>query len=191
MRIFLAIEIPLDIKGKLVEVQEKLEPRIPDVRWEKAEKMHITLVFLGEVSEERIKDLEDTVREGLKGIKGLKVELSEVAVFPNEKRPRVVLVDIGKGREEIERLQGKLEEKLSAAGFNFKPGKRPHVTLGRFKKGVKDIGPEVDAAHHFRVKFEVRKIVIVESKLHPKGAIHTPIVRISLGERGKRGELGA
>lgn len=198
MRIFLAIEIPQDIKEKLVEVQEELRPLIPGVRWEKGEKLHLTLVFLGKVEEERVEELKEVVREGIKGVKGFNVELSGLRFFPNEKRPRVVLLEVGEGVGEFRRLQKGLTGALSEAVFEFaRPGK-PHVTLGRFKQqhpptlrvGKLEPQPKM-ALLTLRVgksfKFKVKEVVMVESKLHPAGAIHTPIARVPLGEREEQG----
>jgi 2'-5' RNA ligase len=196
VRIFLAIEIPQDVKEKLVKIQEKLKQRMPGVRWEKAEKLHITLVFLGEVDENRLGELEKVVEKSIKGMKarldfaersdarrGINVGFSGVGVFPNAKRPRVVLLEIDEGREEIERLQKKLAGALSEAGFSFARPSKPHVTLGRFRRGT-DATRRVGVDSTLWVEnFRAKEIAIVESRLHPKGAIHTPIARIPL-EKG-------
>jgi len=182
MRIFLAIKIPDRIKKNLVKIQEDLEPRIPGVRWESPEKLHLTLVFLGRVSEERIVELEKTVRKGIKGTNGVNVGLSGVGVFPRS-RPRVVLVEIGEGREEIEGLQKSLAEALSEANFSFAKLSKPHVTLGRFRRRA-DATRRVNQDSTLRVgSFGVEEVVIMESQLHPAGAVHTPIARIPLREK--------
>ncbi len=179
MRVFLAIEIPQDIKEELVEVQEKLKPQISGVRWEKPEKLHLTLIFLGKVEKERVGELEVALREaqGKLRLEPFKIGLSGVRIFPSEKRPRVVLIDVAEGARQVAELQKRLAERLSKAGFEFARLKKPHVTLGRFTR---------QNCQFRRVKagdvgeFEVKEVVIVESKLHPAGAIHTPIARIPL-----------
>ncbi len=185
MRVFLAIEIPQDIKEELVEVQEKLKPQISGVRWEKPEKLHLTLIFLGKVEEERIAELEVALREaqGKLRLEPFKIGLSGVRVFPSEKRPRVVLIDVAEGARQVAELQKRLAERLSEAGFEFARLKKPHVTLGRFKRGANstlrvenDFKPYGWASLTLRVE----QTSIVESKLHPAGAIHTPIARIPL-----------
>lgn len=189
MRIFLAIEIPENIKKKLAEAQEKLRSEVPCVRWEKPEKLHITLVFLGEVVGERAGELEEAARKGIKGVRGFKVGFSEVDIFPKGKRPRVVLLEIGEGREEVERLQKRLAEALAREGFEFAKLSKPHITLGRFKqqryptRRVDKAQPRLGNGNSTRRvgrSFRVKEVVIVESKLHPTGAIHTPIGRINL-----------
>ncbi|MBI4101693.1 MAG: RNA 2',3'-cyclic phosphodiesterase, partial [Candidatus Nealsonbacteria bacterium] len=48
-RIFLAINLPENVKKKLADFKSKW-PDLP-CRWTKAENLHITLVFLGSVSD--------------------------------------------------------------------------------------------------------------------------------------------
>lgn len=143
MRVFLTIEVPRDIKEELSTIQERLRSEITGVRWERPEKLHITLVFLGTVEEGRILELEKAVRKGVnpaphrvrgKRVKGFEVGFSEVGVFPKSGRPRVVLVEVGEGREEIEKLQKSLVEALAGEGFDFARLSKPHVTLGRFTR---------------------------------------------------------
>ena len=54
-RIFIAINLPENIKQKLNLYQERLE-EIP-AKWTKKENLHITLVFLGNVAEAEIPEI--------------------------------------------------------------------------------------------------------------------------------------
>jgi len=184
MRIFLAIEIPERIKKDLVRIQKELKPQLPGVRWEKAEKFHITLVFLGRVPGERVEELKAVVQEALLSARQgpFKIGFSKVGFFP-KKRPRVVLLEVGEGREEIEKLQGKLANSLSEAGFSFARLSKPHVTLGRLKNGGVQ-GLSLDTV--FVGGFWVGEIAIVESKLHPAGSIYTTLFRVSLVHKNLR-----
>ena len=49
MRLFIAIEIPDEIKKEMVKVQEQLRKANIDASWPRAEGMHLTLKYLGEV----------------------------------------------------------------------------------------------------------------------------------------------
>ena len=149
MRVFIAIEIPGNVKDKLVEVQERLRPQLPEVRWEKREKLHITLVFLGDVKEGRKSEVETrliaSVQKGVgrwaqgRQVRGkpFKLHLKGLGVFPNERRPRVVWVGTeekfphprrvaGEATKLIKLKVGKLEglveslkKSLEDAGFGF------------------------------------------------------------------------
>ena len=66
MRLFIAIELPDDIKECLSAIQKKMigqlshEDKIMPV---KKERMHLTLKFLGEVQPNNIKEIKDTLKE--------------------------------------------------------------------------------------------------------------------------------
>ena len=57
IRIFIAIELNSGIQSKLMTVQEVLKKSEADVKWVKPENIHLTLKFLGHISESRLKDI--------------------------------------------------------------------------------------------------------------------------------------
>ena len=51
-RVFIAINLPGKIKKELAKIQSQW-PRLP-IRWTKSENLHITLIFLGNLSDEEV-----------------------------------------------------------------------------------------------------------------------------------------
>jgi len=186
MRVFLAIEIPKNVIEVLVEIQELLRARLPGVRWEKREKLHITLVFLEEVGEGRLSDLEEAVSAGLGGVGRFKLGLGGFGVFPSERRPRVVWIGLRGDVEALSRLQRQLVRALSEAGFSSDRKKfHAHVTIGRVKGHLEGMGERLGIGEMRGVEkaeFEVGSVTIMESQLRPTGSVYTPLVRIPLGK---------
>lgn len=190
MRIFLAIELPENVKDKLVEVQERLRPRLPGVRWEKREKLHVTLVFLGEVGEEGKNEVETrlitSVQEGVKSLKSVKkieLHLGNLGVFPNLRRPRVIWVGIEENLKvgRLVELVRSLKEGLRRAGFEF--DKKPfysHVTIGRIRRSVGSLPLEALCEAKSEVGFEVDSVSVIKSELRPTGSVYTRLARIPL-----------
>lgn len=181
MRAFLAIEIPENLKELLAKVQSELKSRIPDVRWEKPEKLHLTLVFLGEVSEERLPDLEEAVREVIKGVEPFRLSLSSLGFFPNVRRPRVIWIGVEGDVETLLQFEKQLEESLNKSDFNFDQKKfHPHLTLGRIKGYDSNLEnlPSIDLSE--TEEFEVSEVIIMKSAPHPTGSVYTPLSKISL-----------
>lgn len=206
MRIFLAIEIPENVKDRLVEVQKELASRLLGVRWEKREKLHITLVFLGEVGEEGkngvetqlIASVQKAVKAGLEGVRGFKLILGDLGVFPSLRRPRVIWVGVKEKsktknqRSKIEDLVEGLEKSLGRAGFEFdKKPFHPHITIGRVKHGS---GGAISLRERDwlggGLEFEVREVVIRKSELQPTGSVYTALLRIPLGSAADSPESG-
>src|SRR5688572_3378707 len=87
MRIFIAIDLPGDLRDALGEVQHVLRPLTDRTRWVAPDSIHITLKFLGEVPERRIDDIHAAL-EGLTW-KPFTVTVRGVGFFPGTRSPRV------------------------------------------------------------------------------------------------------
>ena len=56
IRAFIAIELPSAILGEVDKVEARLKPQVPPdtVRWVKADSIHLTLKFLGQVPSDQL-----------------------------------------------------------------------------------------------------------------------------------------
>jgi len=152
-RVFIAINLPEDIKKELVKYQAKW-PELP-IRWAKKENLHITLEFLGYISnEELLNTLKKTKEMAIKH-KPFSITLNKICYGPPNKPPRMVWV-VGKKIQELNIF--------------------PHITLGRIKSWeFKQIEPEerpkVD--EEINLSFEVNSIEVMESVLKRGGPEYT------------------
>jgi 2'-5' RNA ligase len=60
-RLFVALKIPDDIKKKIFEFRNEILPGWGKYRWEKEEKIHLTLKFIGEVDENKIEKISQSL----------------------------------------------------------------------------------------------------------------------------------
>src|SRR3989338_4861215 len=90
MRLFVAIELPEELRDYYSKIQDKIGADLANINWVKKENIHITLKFLGEVREERIAK----VKKILANIKFEPFSLAtkEIGVFPSESYIRVVWI---------------------------------------------------------------------------------------------------
>ncbi|MBN1823794.1 MAG: RNA 2',3'-cyclic phosphodiesterase [Endomicrobiales bacterium] len=148
MRLFIAINLPDEMKEALSDVQERLKVLPVDVSWVKKENFHITLKFLGEVGESEIPGIEGVLGRVCARSRAIRVVFSGLGVFPDRNPPRVVWAGISEGAEEIKKLASDIKEGLSTAGFQKeKRGFRAHLTLGRVRsaKNAGEIARRVNA----------------------------------------------
>ena len=124
MRLFITVEIPENLKVELASWSFSKK----GVSWVKAENMHITLKFLGEVDEKLVKNLIDRL-SNIK-FKAFNVKTNRAGFFPNESSPRVLWVDFVDG----ESLKS-LARAVSLALPEFKKDHpfKDHLTLARIK----------------------------------------------------------
>ncbi|MCP3676900.1 MAG: RNA 2',3'-cyclic phosphodiesterase [Deltaproteobacteria bacterium] len=185
MRIFIAVGLPLEIVGTIAEVEGKLKTTKGRIAWVKPENSHLTLRFLGEVEEGRIKDIHRAMLRAIVGIHTFSILLREVGVFPSINNPRVLWIGTD-GGEQLGTIYDRLEEELEGIGIEKERRRfHPHVTIGRVRhlagKGalldsIERLG-EVESG-----KVPVEKILLFRSDLQPSGAVHTILREARLGE---------
>jgi len=84
-RIFIAINLPEEIKKKLSEYQSKL-PDLP-IRWVKKDNLHITLVFLGYLNDEEILEVCKITEEAASQNSSFFINLKKICYGPPKKMP--------------------------------------------------------------------------------------------------------
>ena len=186
MRLFVAVNVDPSLRPPLVEIQGKLRATPAPVSWVKPENLHFTLKFLGEISETHVPALREAFRRSQVGIRSFALSLGGVGAFPPKGRPRVIWVGVEQGTEEMVGLRDRIDEILLPLGFpREKRPFQPHLTLGR----VKNVGRldalleglrSAEVGHVGRM--QVRCVELMQSQLHPGGAIYTSVEAVPLGE---------
>ena len=125
-RVFFAIDLSREIKINLLQEQEKifLSSGTPI----RAENFHITLSFLGNLSDKKIESILDNL--GNSSIRSFEASLTHLIYFSSSK---IIAIDVTKGRQNLSSLKNEIESKLLAfEHFNIeKKPYRPHVSLFR------------------------------------------------------------
>jgi 2'-5' RNA ligase len=183
MRAFIAIELPSDVKNQIARIQAELI-RIPaQVSWTKAENVHLTLKFLGEIENRQVQPATQAVRAGCKGVKKFKISLKGVGGFPNLRQPRVIWIGTQTGAEEIISLQAKIDTELDKAGFPREGKKfRPHFTIGRIRvpKSIEKLAQALGSAEFQSADIDILHLTVMKSQLSPGGSIYTALEKIEL-----------
>ncbi|GAN80518.1 RNA 2',3'-cyclic phosphodiesterase [Acidocella aminolytica] len=130
MRLFVALDLPWEVKEELSE----LSCNLPGARWVPEENFHLTLRFIGEANRLQAEEI-DHALNALRG-RGFFFSLSGLGWF--EKNGRINTLYAGVERNEaLARLQAKVETALHRVGLA--PERRrfiPHVTLARMEMPV-------------------------------------------------------
>ena len=92
IRTFIAVELPQDIKMKLDGLIASFRADSGGIRWVRAENLHITLRFLGDIDEAAVPGLAENIRSTTGGFGKFRLSLSGIGGFPNLRRPRVIWV---------------------------------------------------------------------------------------------------
>lgn len=125
MRLFIAIEIPKDLKDYVISLQDLIKTDLLRATYPRC--FHLTLLFLGDIDEDRVEDIKTKLRDIRFDL--LNLTFDNIGVFPNQNYIRVVWLGIKENE-----LLTKLAEDVSAV-LGHKHDKRfhPHITLARVK----------------------------------------------------------
>jgi len=166
-RIFIAINLPEDVKRKLSEYKEKW-PELP-VRWTKQDNIHITLVFLGYLTDEELLEICRITKEVASRHTSFNINLTKVCYGPPKKMPPRMVWAVEEKSEEFASLKDDLDKSLTILE---KRQFSPHITLGRIRKWEwqriePEERPEID--EEIDLSFSVDSIEIMESVLKRGG----------------------
>lgn len=181
MRIF--IGTPCPSLHSLKSLLQDLEKSEADLKVVDPENMHITFKFLGDVDEERVPRLLDTLRSTAFP-PPFEVPIEDVGAFPNWNKLNVIWAGLKDPDGLLQQVARTLEDATSEMGWARE--KRPfhaHVTLARRrgKKGKSDAKRILDATRGKRFgDLSVDKIVVFQSTLTPEGPVYEAAGRIEL-----------
>ncbi len=174
MRLFIAAPVPESVRKKLVEIKRDF-PEF-SAKWVEKKNLHITLVFVGEISEA---DKVDKISEILGKVNNepIKLRTDGIALFPDEHKARVLAVSLTGETEKIQTLAEDVERRLREAkiGFDEKP-LHPHITLARLKRvhprKRRSIRQKADSYKVKEETFVINEIALLESELTSSGPIY-------------------
>jgi len=173
-RIFIAINLPEDVKKRLLDYQRKWLT-LP-VHWTKKDNLHITLIFLGYLNDEDLLETIKIVHNVVEEHQSFFINLNQILYGPPNKTPRMVWVE-GEKSQELANLQRDLENALYTSPNKGISGGEiqsysPHITLGRIKEWeFKKIPLEEkeDINEEISLNFSVESIEVMESDLKRGG----------------------
>lgn len=187
-RIFVAVDISGEARRKVADYIETLRNEFSRVRvgWDKAEKLHLTLKFLGDTSEKQLNDLEKIVAEISSKLTNFKLQIADTGLFPNVKNPRVLWIDVKDDAKNLTKINSLLEAECEKIGFaKERRGFVPHLTVGRVREPsqARDLTQKHLQNKFAPCEFEVSEIVIYESKLQAHGSIYSKLKTFPLKDR--------
>lgn len=168
MRVFIAVDLPKEIKDEIYRIQKSINSKYATINWVSKKNLHLSLKFLGEY------DNLNLLKEKISNItfNKFKVKLSKFDVFPDYFNIRIMLIGL-EPKDKVIELQKKLDQELINI-FNREQKFSPHLTIGRVKV-IKNKKEFVDSLKNINVEdleFEINEFYLMESKLTKNGPIY-------------------
>ena len=175
MRVFVALDIPAEVRAAAAALVVKLRPACRNARWVRTEGAHITLKFIGEVPPEKSKAIEAALAPILTPAP-IEMNFRGVGFFPNDRHPRVFWAGIESGRELAE-LAAAVEASLEPLGITREQRAfSPHLTLARLEspRGLDALRAAIASAGPLEFgRTTAREFHLYQSILKPSGAEYT------------------
>lgn len=141
IRAFIAISIPPAVQNMVENIQDRFKQIRAPIRWVKPSNLHLTLKFLGNITEEQIEGAKKCLKEAGQGVNSFTLKTTETGCFPNLNYPKVLWLGFSDPDGQLHKLVENIELQLQKIGFQPESRKfTPHLTIGRIKssKGKKD-----------------------------------------------------
>jgi RNA 2',3'-cyclic 3'-phosphodiesterase len=172
VRLFVALDLPENVRKALGELTARLKSQFPRTRWVRPEGMHITIKFIGETDPGKL----DPIRAALETIHSsapVEMSLRGVGFFPNERHPRVAWCGV-EASPNLAQLAADASQALVPLGIPAESRSFvPHLTLARFSSpdGLEMLASAVSnfKSHEFGSE-RASEFHLFESILKPSGA---------------------
>ena len=188
IRVFLAVELSLDVRKKLSELQQQLKKILPPINWVRPESIHLTLKFLGYVEPLSISQLQSVLEPLGKKQDPFSIEVHGLGVFPHIKHPRIFWAGFTGNTHALHDLVFEIDVVLETLGFP--PEEKtyhPHLTLARIKRENVKVGSALiqtgalESDQHLGTVV-VDRFTLFQSDLDSSGARYTSLWTVPFSE---------
>ena len=194
MRLFVAVDVDDRTRGGVARAIDVLRTALEAaqssarVSWVAPDRLHLTLQFIGQVSEDTAAAIEARLGPRF-DLTAFEMRLGSIGAFPRGGRPQVIWLGIDRGADALAALHEAVERRLADVPFRRESRAfSPHLTLARFKHG----GTRVDVERISRVALRpaggctIDHVTLYQSRLSPRGPTYTPLRVTPLGAENTR-----
>jgi 2'-5' RNA ligase len=181
MRLFVALGLPPAVRENLAVLTCELRVIAPKEKWVRAENLHVTLKFIGEVPETKLAAVHSALA-GVRSEQHVTLGFRGLGFFPNEKHPRVFWAGI-QASPNLKTLAADIDKATEKLGIAREQRPfSPHLTLARFEPArlPENLRAAIqeNAARNLG-SLRANQFQLIESKLKPSGAEYTTLESFS------------
>src|SRR6266404_4720385 len=181
-RLFIAIELPSNVRRTLKDHIDHLRDAIPDARasWAREENLHLTLKFLGDMTLTSVERLSQATQRAASAVAPFEMIIGTSGAFPPNGQPRVLWIGIEDPAGELAVLHEVLEDQYVQAGFarENRPY-HPHLTIARLRQaqGARRLSQIHKEMGFDQESLAVTHLALIRSELLREGSRHTVVAR--------------
>lgn len=188
VRAFIGVEFTEDVKQNIMEMQRVIRNGSLRGRWKYISNFHLTLKFLGEVSEESAFSIYEKMKERLQDFQSFDLKGGSVGYFRGTDSLRVVYLGFESDAANLEGLFSIVEDCCSDCGVpkDFRKY-TPHITIAQdvvLHDDFRELKAKLGGIHKPTIKIE--EVSIIKSEQVDGKRIYTKVLSIPLKTAYKR-----
>ena len=198
-RTFIVLDLNKELQRFLGVIISQASQELPDLRWVEPAGIHLTLAFLGELSDDQLAEAVDATEEAAQKAIPFEYRLKGLGIFGSTHQPRVIWMgveDLPSGKIQgspLQQLHRVLTKELELRGFETeKRSFSPHLTLARIKQPLSpDEQQRLQRVLHSKLAgasssiYAVKHLCVMKSELYRTGAKYTCLRACSLSKSNR------
>jgi 2'-5' RNA ligase len=185
-RLFIAIELPAEIRHRIKQHIDRLRAACPDIRasWTREDNLHLTLKFFGDVAVNRVDSLSQALMHAAARTPPFDLLIKSCGIFPPRGKPNVLWIGIAPETEPAcLHLYESIEDECARAGFKRDERRfHPHLTIARLRHpaGARALANLHQETELEPIALKVSSVCLIRSELSSSGSRYTIVARHEL-----------
>ncbi|CAN5810110.1 hypothetical protein BH23CHL2_BH23CHL2_04900 [soil metagenome] len=188
-RLFVAVPVSRAVQEAIAELQNELAGHALPFRWVDPSLTHITLKFLGDTNPRQLRDIAGRLEWAAQRSEPMQLTTDSVGAFPSSRRPRVVWLGLDGDTLQLERLAEDVDEVAVELGYERERRRfRPHITMGRLRRGYDPSGDFELAARELDIRpqqLEIDRLQLYRSTLGLASPDYSVVDEWRLGQEAR------
>lgn len=186
MRFFIALEIPGENILQFQTIQNNLQKIIPQAKLTSADKLHLTLAFIGEQDPNLTADLKQVITGATQDVSIFEVTPAYIDGFPNVHHPNILWVGVKGDIDRILIIRERIKDSLASLKLPVDERRFiPHISIAKFNNPFKvDRKIEVELEKLMTLPFDpiqIASIKLFESIPNEGFHKHNTLAEVRLG----------
>ncbi len=178
-RLFVAAPLPAAAADEAFAALAPLRARHPEARWAGPEKLHLTLVFLGQTDAHRVVPIAAALAAVAAGHAAFEVETGPAGGRADGRRTGVAWLRLSDGAQQVSEVALELDRAIGSATYDERRAPRPHLTVARLvDQALLDDLHGLSAG--LRLRWTVDRLVLLRSHTDPRGSRYESLAESEL-----------
>lgn len=174
-RVFFGLEIPAEIKQRLLQVRAE----VAGAKWQSTERMHLTVLFLGNLEEEPLLAVHEVARDI--ALAAFELNIAGLGCFGQPHAPDYLWACI-QPEAPVVNLHNAIKSQVESLGLHTeRRAYRPHLTLARFNREPGSVAHVLSEYREAKFgSFQVSEFVLFETQPSAAGSVYRVLERYPL-----------